>query len=58
VREGEKGLEVALHDAIENGGLRRAPLVLRRAGQLAADESVVRHEQKRMRVVCLRRHAS
>jgi hypothetical protein len=31
---------------------------LRRAGQLAADESVVRHEQKRMRVVCLRRHAS
>ena len=30
--ESEKGLEVVLHDAVENAGLRRAPLVLQRVG--------------------------
>jgi hypothetical protein len=58
VREGEKGLEVALHDAVEDGDLRRAPLVFLRVGQLATGEGVIRHEQERMRIVCLLRYAS
>jgi hypothetical protein len=51
---GEKGLEALLHDAVENGGLRRAPLVLLRIGQFVTDESVIRHEQELVRVACLR----
>jgi len=42
-----------LHDAVEDGGLGRAPLVLQCIGQLVTDESVIRHEQERVRVACL-----
>jgi hypothetical protein len=51
---GEKGLEVMLHGAVEDGGLGRAPLVLRRIGQFVSDQSVTRHEQKGVRVACPR----
>ena len=52
--EGEKGLEVVLHDAVENAGLRRAPLVLERIGQALADGGVTRHGPETMRGACLR----
>jgi hypothetical protein len=52
--EGEKGLEVVLHDAVENAGLRRAPLVLERIGQALADGGVTRHGPDTMRGACLR----
>jgi hypothetical protein len=39
----EKELEVLLHDSVENAGLRRAPLVLRRVGQAVADRGLTRH---------------
>jgi hypothetical protein len=51
---GEKGLEVLLHDAVENAGLRRAPLVLERIGQVVTDGGVTRHGPKIMRGTCLR----
>ena len=51
---GEKGLEVALHDAVEHGGLRRAPLVLQGIGQVVRDEGVARHGREPMRIACLR----
>jgi hypothetical protein len=43
-----------LQDAVEHGGLGRAPLVLQRIGQLVTDESVTRHKHEGMRVACLR----
>jgi hypothetical protein len=52
---GEKGLEVMLKDAVEDGGLGRAPLVLRRVGLSVADGNVTRHEKKPLRVACPRR---
>jgi hypothetical protein len=52
--EGEKGLEVVLHDAVGNAGLRRAPLVLERIAQAVADGGFNRHVSETMRGACLR----
>jgi hypothetical protein len=42
---GEKGLEVLLYDAVENGVLRLAPLVRERIGQAARNAEVVGHRR-------------
>jgi hypothetical protein len=49
---GEKGLEVVLHDAVENGVLGLAPLVRERLGEVVSDEGLARHGRKPMRVAC------
>jgi hypothetical protein len=49
---GEKGLEVVLHDAVENGVLGLAPLVRDRIGEVVSDEGLARHGWKPMRVAC------
>ena len=51
---GEKGLEVMLQGAVENGLLGCAPLVLQRIGQLVRDEDLARHGRKLMRAACRR----
>jgi len=48
----EKGLEVLLHGAVENGVLGLAPLVRERIGEVASDEGLTRHGRKPMRVAC------
>jgi hypothetical protein len=50
---GKEGLEVLLHDAIEHGGLRLAPLVLERTGDAARSAEVVGHGWEPMRGTCL-----
>ena len=49
---GEKGLEVVLHDAVENRVLGLAPLVRERIGEVASDEGLARQGWKPMRVAC------
>ena len=49
---GEKGLEVVLHDAVENRVLGLAPLVRERIGEVVSDEGLARHGRKPMRVAC------
>ena len=55
---GKEGLEVLLHDAVENGVLRLAPLVLGRIGHAARSAEVVGHGWEPLRGACLGWQAS